>query len=154
MSLHVVKWIIHNFDVTDTAGGYWKFGEQRMTPRVNRVARDLAVEQSLDAAIEIDEVIRGIREESPAFGKLISILIGSPANELNAVKKQLLNDSRLASLYYRAAKSSGKATSSVEDVDYVLGLLLSAGSTVLSKISKEDLSFVRDFCIRLRGQTS
>src|SRR5229473_1322973 len=79
-----------------------------MKPQVNRVARDLAVEQSLDAAIEIDEAIRGLRQASPAFERLIFTLVGSPANEFNVVKKELLSDSRLASLYYRAAKSSGQ----------------------------------------------
>jgi hypothetical protein len=34
---------------------------------LNRAARDLAVEESLDAAIEIDEVINNKREDAPAL---------------------------------------------------------------------------------------
>jgi hypothetical protein len=116
------------------------------------MARDLAVEQSLDAALEIDEVIRGVRTQAPAFERLISSLIGSPAHELNAVKKELLTDSRLTSLYYRAAKSPGKSTGSAEDLDLILELLVSIGSTDLSKISKDDLFRVRDFCIGLNQE--
>ncbi len=123
-----------------------------MKPQVNRVARDLAVEQSLDAAIEIDEAIRGLRQASPAFERLIFTLVGSPANEFNVVKKELLSDSRLASLYYRAAKSSGKEAASAEDIDHVIELLLSAGTAGLSQISKDDLSFVRDFCVSLNEE--
>ncbi len=37
---------------------------------LNRVARDLAVEQSLDAAIEINEVINHKRQDAPALLKL------------------------------------------------------------------------------------
>jgi hypothetical protein len=123
-----------------------------MKPQVNRVARDLAVEESLDAAIEIDEVIREVRQDSPAFSKLIAILIGSPPRELSTIKKDLLSDSRLTSLYYRAAASSGKAGASAEDLDRVLKLLLSAGSTGLAKISRDDLAYVRDFCLGLNQE--
>ena len=123
-----------------------------MKPQVNRLARDLAVEQSLDAAIEIDEVIRDVRGNSPAFEKLVTSFIGSPAGDFSAVKKDLLSDSRLASLYYRAAKSSGRAEGNADDMDHVLGLLLSAGSVNLSKISKDDLAIVRDFCVSLNQE--
>lgn len=123
-----------------------------MKPQINRIARDRAVEQSLDAAIEIDEVIRGVRTEAPAFEELVSTLIGSPTGDFHAVKKELLNDSRLASLYYRAAKSSGNASATAEDIDHVLGLLLSAGSATLSQVPKDDLSFVRDFCVSLNQE--
>jgi hypothetical protein len=120
------------------------------THHVTRVARDLAVEQSLDAAIEIDEVIRGVRYDSPAFTNLIVTLIGAPGRELNTVKKELFNDSRLTSLYHRAAASSGKT--SVEDLDRVFEVLFSAGSTNLSKISKDELFLVRDFCLGLNQE--
>jgi hypothetical protein len=123
-----------------------------MKPQVNRVARDLAVEQSLDAALEIDEVIRHKRQDSPAFTKLIASLVGSPTRELNSVKKDLLSDSRLTSLYFRAASSPGKLNASVEDLDRVLGLLLSADTTNLTKLSKDDLSSVRDFCLALNQE--
>jgi hypothetical protein len=122
-----------------------------MKPHVNRVARDLAVEQSLDAAIEIDGVLRRERQDSPAFTKLIESLVGTPARELKSVKKDLLSDSRLASLYYRAA-APGKANASVEDLDRVLKLLLSADKTGLTKLSKNDLSSVRDFCLALNQE--
>jgi hypothetical protein len=117
---------------------------------VTRLTRDLAVEQSLDAAIEIDEIIRGVRQESPAFRDLILNLIGSSGRELNTLKKDLLNDSRLSSLYRRAAASSGKA--SAEDFDRVLELFFSAGSTGLSSLSEADLSLIRDFCLGLNRE--
>jgi hypothetical protein len=94
-----------------------------MKSQVNRVARDIAVEQSLDAAIEIDGVLRRERQDSPAFTKLIESLAGAQTRELKSVKKELLSDSRLASLYYRAA-ASGKAGASVKDLDRVLKLLI------------------------------
>ena len=127
--------------------------EQSMKPQASRVARDLAVEQSLDAAIELDEVIKGIRDESPAFGRLVMNLIGSPTREVSVIKKDLFSDSRLASLYYRAAAaSSGKAAASAEDMDWVLDLLLSAGAARLSTIPQDNLSIVREFCINLNKE--
>lgn len=118
----------------------------------SRMARDLAVEKSLDAAIEIDEVIRKVRNNSPALESLISSLIGSSSREINAVKKELLSDSRLTSLYYRAARSPDSAAGSNEDLDHVLELLLSVGLEDLSKISKEELLRIRDFCIGLNQE--
>ena len=118
----------------------------------NRIARDLAVEQSLDAAIEIDEVIRGVRAQAPTFEDLISSLLGSSAHEFNAVKRELLADSRLTSLCYRAAKSSDKANDSAETLDHILELLVSIGSADFSKISRDDLFRVRDFCIGLNQE--
>jgi hypothetical protein len=120
--------------------------------QANRMVRDLAVEQSLDAAIEIDEVIRGVKQRSPAFQALVSSLVGSPVHEFNAVKKELLSDSRLTSLYYRAMGSSGKSTGSMRDLDQVLELLLSVSSADLSNISRDDLLLVRDFCLGLNQE--
>jgi len=120
-----------------------------MKSRVNRIARDLAVEQSLDAAIEIEDVIRGARSDAPAFEKLIVNLIGSPAGDFGTLKRELLSDSRLASLYYRAASASRDLAA---NTDRVLGLLLSAGSVNLSQMSKNDLAMVRDFCVGLNQE--
>lgn len=124
-----------------------------MLPRPSsRMARDLAVEQSLDAAIEIDEVIRGERSDAPTFAGLIASLIGSPTEELSVVKKALLADSRLTSLWYRAAGLSGRSKDFADNLDDVLQLLVSLGSADFSKISKDDLSRVRDFCIGLNQE--
>jgi hypothetical protein len=114
--------------------------------------RDLAVEQSLDAAIEIDEVLRKKRRDAPAFSKLVASMVGSPTRRLKTVKKDLLSNSRLASLYYRAAASSKKASPSVGNLDAILKLLVSANAAGLSKLSKSDLSLVRDFCLALNEE--
>src|SRR5581483_9777707 len=103
--------------------------EPSMKPyQSSRVARELAVEQSLDAAIEVDEVIRGTRTDAPTFAGLVLSLIGSPTQEFNAAKKELLADSRLTTLCYRAASSSGAPHSSAENLDRVLELLVAIGS--------------------------
>lgn len=114
--------------------------------------RDLAVEESLDAAIEIDEVIRGDRRDAPTFEKLIASLIGSPAREFNTAKKELLADSRLTSLCYRAAMSSNNPSGIADSLDRVLELLVSLGSADFSKSSKDELARVRDFCIGLNQE--
>jgi hypothetical protein len=125
--------------------------ERPMTAhRMNRVARDHAVEQSLDAAIEVDEIIRGARLDAPALKQLIFSLIGSPGKELNTIKKDLFNDSRLINLYYRAAASSGHA--SAEELDRVLDILFSAGVTDLAQMPKRDLAFIREFCLGLNQE--
>jgi hypothetical protein len=117
---------------------------------VNRIARDLAVEQSLDAAIELDEVIRGVQQDAPALNRLILDLIGAQGGEPNKIKKDLFNDSRLASLYYRAAASSGQA--SAEELDHVLDILLLVGAAGIAQVSKDDLAFIRGFCLRLNQE--
>jgi hypothetical protein len=123
-----------------------------MTPRPStRIARDLAVEQSLDAAIEIDEMIRGDRADAPAFEVLLASLIGSTGLEFNAAKKELLADSRLTSLCYRAAKLSSKLNVA-ESFDRMFELLIAIRSANFSQISKDDLSRVRDFCIGLNQE--
>ena len=134
----------------DQSIGAW---ERFMKPhQSSRVARELAVEQSLDAAIEVDEVIRGARTDAPTFAKLVLSLIGSPAQEFNAAKKELLADSRLTTLCYRAASSAGTPNGPAENLDRVLELLVSIGSKDFSSVSKDDLLRVRDFCIGLNQE--
>src|SRR5437016_4147633 len=113
---------------------------------VNRIARDLAIEQSLDAAIELDEVIRGARKDSPALTNLVSNLMGPRSGEASGIKHDLLSDSQFASLYHRAALSSGKDSASVADLDEVVDLLFTADSLGVARLTPQQVSYVREFC--------
>lgn len=120
--------------------------------QASRMARDMAVEQSLDAAIEIDEVVRGLRGASPALESLILNLIGSGGHDLGAVKRELLNNSRLTSLYFNAAKFA-QPVDSTDELDELLSLLLrSIAETNLSAFPKQGLLRIRDFCIGLNKE--
>lgn len=119
------------------------------THHLNRVARDLAVEQSLDAAIEIDEVIQGKRSDSPALTDLVSSLMGSLGGAQAAVRNDLLSDSQFTSLYQRAASSSGRNYASAVELKDVVDLLLTINSGGLARFGKDQLSFVRAFCLGL-----
>jgi hypothetical protein len=117
----------------------------------SRVARDLAVEQSLDAAIEVDEVMHGKREDSPALSELVSLLIGSPAGVV-PTKRELLSDARYTSLYHRAAGTSDGEFGSVKDLDGILDLLFQVNSAGLNNFSKKNLKFVQEFCLGLNRE--
>jgi hypothetical protein len=118
------------------------------THHLNRVARDLAVEQSLDAAIELDEVIQGKRSDAPALTELVSTLMGSIGGEQAAVKNVLLSDSQLMSLYHGATRLSGRNYTLNDVVD----LLWTINSVGLRHLKPEQLSFVRDFCLGLNKE--
>jgi hypothetical protein len=121
------------------------------THHLNRVARDLAVEQSLDAAIEIDEVIQRKRTDAPALAKLILTLMGSLC-EPAAVKNILLSDSQLTSLYDGAARLSGRNYASAVELNDAVHLLWTINSLDLRHLKPEELSFVRDFCLGLNKE--
>ena len=116
---------------------------------LNRVARDLAVEQSLDAAIEINEVINHKRQDAPALLKLASLLIGTHSEGTTPTKRELLNDSQFVSLSFRAAVSTGKAPASPQDLDLILDLLVRVIGAGLANFSPDDLTRIRDFCLGL-----
>jgi hypothetical protein len=122
------------------------------THHLNRVARDLAVEQSLDAAIELDEVIQGKRTDAPALTELVSTLMGSLGSEQAAVKNVLLSDSQLTSLYHGAARLSGRNYKSTVELNDVVDLLWTINSVGLCDLKPEQLSFVRDFCLGLNKE--
>jgi hypothetical protein len=117
---------------------------------MNRAARDLAVEQSLDAAIEVDEVIRGARSDAPMLNRLVTNLIGT-ASENGPGKKDLLRDSQFNSLYHRAAISSGRDDAALGEND-ILSLLFTVDSLGVSKFSPDQLAIVRDFCLGLNQE--
>jgi hypothetical protein len=119
------------------------------THHMNRTTRDLAVEQSLDAAIEIDEVIRGDRSDSPMLSRLVSSLIGTN-RDVGSAKKELLKDSQFSSLYHRATMSTG----GLEDNDEndVLNLLFMIDGVGLSQFTPKQLSIVRKFCLGLNQE--
>jgi hypothetical protein len=127
-------------------------GPSMATHHLNRVARDLAVEQSLDAAIEIDEVIQGRRSDAPALTELVSTLMGSLGSEQAAVKNILLSDSQLTSLYHGAALLSGRNYTSTVELSDAVDLLWTINSVGLHQLKPEQLSFVRDFCLGLNKE--
>ncbi|NTF43893.1 hypothetical protein [Rhizobium rhizogenes] len=117
----------------------------------SRVSRDLAVEQSLDAAMEVQEVIEGARTDSPALQSLVGSLIGSNSGHVPS-KKDLLSDARFTSLYHRAASMEGREYASASELDEILELLFAVNSAGLHNFSSSNLLFVRDFCLGLNRE--
>jgi len=117
---------------------------------MNRATRDLAVEQSLDAAIEIDEVIRGRRKDSPNLKQLVTSLIGSD-RDAGSAKKELMKNSQFSSLYHRAAMSVDQDNRAANQED-VLSLLLAIDRVGLSQLSADQLAIVRKFCLGLNRE--
>jgi hypothetical protein len=118
---------------------------------ISRATRDLAVEQSLDAAIEIDEIIRGERTDSPHLTKLVSSLIGT-GRDVGSARKELLKNSQFSSLYHRAAMLAGHEDDLSLDENDILSLLFLIDSAGLSQFSSDKLAIVRDFCLGLNRQ--
>jgi hypothetical protein len=119
------------------------------THHLNREARDLAIEQALDAAMEIEEVIEGKRKDAPALTTLVSNLMGSLSGEPHAVRNNLLSNTQFTSL---AARSSGRYYKSAIELKDVVDLLVQVTSTGVSRLTKEQLSFVREFCLGLNKE--
>jgi hypothetical protein len=127
-----------------------KKGEEAMLSHsLNRFARDLAIEQSLDAAIEISDVITGKRSDSPALSGLIHTLMGADAQGVSPSKRDLLSDSQFTSISQRAAALSGRHYTSTNELSDILDLLLKVNSVGLTNFSADDLNFIRDFCLGL-----
>lgn len=116
---------------------------------LDRVARDLAVEQSLDAAIELSEVIENKRDDAPALFRLASSLIGTKAGGGLPSERDLLANSQLASLSFRASAINGKDPASLKAIDPILELLLEIAQAGPTKFSPENLGVIRDFCLGL-----
>jgi hypothetical protein len=117
----------------------------------SRVSRDRAVEQSLDAAMEVQEVMAGERTDSPALSELVTSLLGSHSG-MTPTKKDLLCDARFTSLYHRAASSGGLDYNTAVDLDGILELLFKVNSAGLNNFSKPNLEFIRDFCLGLNRE--
>lgn len=118
---------------------------------LSRAARDLAVEQSLDAAIEISELMGRKRTDAPALSKLALSLIGT-VPEATPSRRELLPNSQLASLSFRAAFSMGKQLVDAQDIDPILGLLVKITQVGLDKFSDEELLCIRNFCLGLNRE--
>lgn len=116
---------------------------------LDRLARDRAIEQSLMAAMEVNEVLRKKRRDAPALVELISTLIGHQDPKNLQLKHDLLSDAQFASLSSRAARLSGHPYSSSSELDRILSLLLEVNTLGLSNFREDDLSFIRDFCLGL-----
>jgi hypothetical protein len=115
---------------------------------MNRTARDLAVEQSLDAAIEIDEVIRGDRDDAPHLRELVTSLIGTNRDE-NTAKRDLMKNSQFTRLYHRATTSADQNNVSQDDI---LSLLLKIDRLGVKQFNEDQLSIVRRFCLGLNRE--
>jgi len=119
---------------------------------INRVARDMAVEQSLDAAIELSEVISKKRSDAPALSKLALLLMGTQPDETTCSKRELLSNSQLASLSFRASVSNDRQPSSTQDLDPILELLVKITKAGLSNITPPELLYIREFCLGLNRE--
>lgn len=117
----------------------------------NRIARDLAVEKSLDAAMEIDEVLSGDRDGAPSLKTLFPSFHGT-SDHPAFNRKSLLSDSRTASLYRRAAAASGKVFTSLDDLAAGLESLTKIDADNLKGLDPEDLRFLRNFCLGLNRE--
>jgi hypothetical protein len=115
---------------------------------MSRTARDLAVEQSLDAALEIDEVIRGDRNDAPHLQDLVTSLIGTNRDEGTA-KRDLMKNTQFTRLYHRATTSAGQNNISQDDI---LNLLLAIHQLGVKQFNEEQLSIVRRFCLGLNRE--
>ena len=121
------------------------------THHLDRSARDRAVEQSLIAAIQINDVIRDLRSDAPGLVELMAMLLGRQDREHLQSRRDLLANSQLASLSFRAAASSGQTHDAQPAVERILDLVLQISRIGLNKFSKEELSILRDFCLGLNS---
>ena len=119
---------------------------------LNRLARNLAVEQSLDAAIELNEMIDAKRDDAPALSKLARLLTGTQPEEGAPSKRELLSSSQLASLSFRAAEAADSQPATARDLDTILDLFFRIANAGLKNFSEADLVFVRDFCLGLNRE--
>jgi len=117
---------------------------------ISRATRDLAVEQSLDAAIEIDEIIRGERSDSPHLTQLVTSLIGT-GRDVGSARKELLANPQFSSLYHRASMLAGQEDRSPDEND-ILSLLFLIDKAGLSQFPPDKLAIVRDFCLGLNRE--
>lgn len=118
---------------------------------ISRIARDRAIEKSLDAALEIDEVLRKRATEAQSLTELSELLLGTADNHVLS-KRELLNSPQFASLYYRAARAGGIDNKADDHLERLLQLFAKVASIGLNKFNDSDLKFIRDFCLGLNAQ--
>lgn len=116
---------------------------------LSRLARDQSIEQSLDAAMEIEEVIAGRAKDAPSLKKLVQTLLGAPDNDGAQSRRHQFRNAQLVSLSQRAATASGRSFKSIEELHDMLSLLLRVSQIGLSAFEPEQLTFIRDFCLGL-----
>ncbi len=115
---------------------------------LDRISRDLAVEQSLDAAIEVDGVLTGIRKGSSALAELLQTLtFDGPGG--GGEQHALMDNSQMAALYHRAVSASGREFETTADLEAVVRLLAELNTDELSGYDKGVLEFIREFCLGL-----
>jgi hypothetical protein len=118
---------------------------------MNRIARDRAIETSLDAAIELDEAIRKESSKAQSLIELSELLLGTSGNQVPS-KKELLNSPQFASLYYRAASKGVNDHQNHDHLDRLLKFFAKIATIGLDKFDEDDLIFIRNFCLGLNTQ--
>jgi hypothetical protein len=116
---------------------------------INRLAREHSVETSLDAALEIEQVIQGKLQDTPSLKKLVDMMLGT-SDEGSVTRKDLLGNPQVANLYRRASGSSEDAQA--VQIDRILTLFGNIYSVGVAKFEKSDLEFIRDFCLGVNRQ--
>lgn len=118
---------------------------------LTRNDRDAAIEKSLDAAIELEGMRKGTRNDAPAFKDLLMALFGSGEPSQQLIDSSLSNSSTV-SLYSRtlsaATHSSYDTVAALRDIllDYVVadhGVARDANARLASLV---------EFCVSLNSE--
>jgi len=110
------------------------------------MARDRAVEQSLDAALELDELLRGGSSDSQALAGLVEILMGK-SSETHAAES-----SQTANLYRRASAHVRNVQQNTAAVSELVAKLLRFGKGEAKDTNPENLRDLRDFCLGINRE--
>jgi hypothetical protein len=117
---------------------------------LSRISRDIAVEQSLDAALELTEYLQGIRQQSPALEKLTQILIGTQPVAAT-VRNELLSNAQMANLSSRAISPSADSSDKDRLLD-IVELLAKVHSLGLNNFSNSQIEILREFCLGINRE--
>jgi hypothetical protein len=116
---------------------------------LSREDRDAAIEKSIDAAIQIEGLLKGLREDIPAFYELLEILFGSAEFSTQALETSLTNSST-ASLYRRAWVAATQKP--VERVAQLQAHLIELLDVPKEPSARKQLENLRDFCVSLNAE--
>jgi hypothetical protein len=116
---------------------------------INRFARENCIEMSLDAAIELEQVLQKKKDDAPSLKTFTELMLGSKkTNQIS--KKDLLSNPQIANLYRRASGiADGKENEGVDKILTLFGKICEVG---IKNFSAADLEFIRDFCLGVNRQ--